>query len=498
MAEVAGFSTVALRWELAEAILGTLFVAIALTAIGASFIARPRRDPSSFWFGVVALLYGVRLLVRSELIALATGWPDTLFAHVAGFVTYSILVPVGRFVETLVGRGWQQSIRRTWQLTCVYAAAAMLTDIVRGEPQSTMWLNAPVVLLTLVVQVPQVLARVRGSRWSIQARAVMTTLLLFTAVVIYETVAPRGLAGGYDAEPIAMLLFTSALGWFVLTRASEQSLAYAAVSRELDLASDIQRSLLPQRMPDVPGLRIEGIYLPMSAVAGDFYDVTTLSDGRIGVIVADVSGHGVPAALVASMVKLAFAVESERYHRPGEILGGINRALTGKFERAYVTAVCAVIDRIRDRIEYAAAGHPPALLRRAGGHVEPLEERGVALTMFPDAVYGTAEVSFHAGDRLLLFTDGLLEASRKRDGEFFGDAELARIVAGLPDSMRLADHVMRAHRDWIGATASLSDDVTVVVVESVDARATEARHGRTQYRAAPPTRSDRGDGSPRP
>jgi serine phosphatase RsbU (regulator of sigma subunit) len=287
-------------------------------------------------------------------------------------------------------------------------------------------------------------------------------------VAIYGTVSERGLFGTeFDIEPLAMLLFTAALGWFVLTRAREQAYTLVALSRELQVARDIQQSLLPRQMPAASGLRIRGSFLPMSAVAGDFYDVTMQDDGGVVVIVADVSGHGVPAALVASMVKVAFAAEVERYDRPGDILAGINRALTGKFERAYVTACCVAIDESRHTIAYAAAGHPPPLLRRHDGRIERLEEGGIALALLPVAGYTTAEVPFRAGDRLLLFTDGLLEATRGDDGDFFGDAELARVVSGMPPSADLSERVLDAHRAWIGNGASLSDDVTLVVVERV-------------------------------
>ncbi len=458
----------ALPRELAEAIVGALFVAIGVTAGAAAVSARPRRELTPLWFGVFCLLYGVRLLARSSLVWAAAGWPEPLFHYAEAFVTYTILVPAGLFVETLVGRGWHQLVRRTWQLTCVYAGAAIVNDITQGRPEASIGLNLPVMLATLTIVVPHVIWYGRGRRWSTEVRAVAVTLAVFTLVSIYETVSDRGVFGGiFDAEPLAMLLFTAALAWFVLRRAREQAYAYVALSRELQLARDIQQSLLPRRMPPADGLRIDGAYLPMSAVAGDFYDVTVQPDGRVVVIVADVSGHGVPAALVASMVKVAFAAEVERYERPGDMLGGINRALTGKFERAYVTACCVVIDRPRGTVGYAAAGHPPPLLRRRDGRIERLDAGGVALALLPVAGYGTAEVPFEEGDRLLLFTDGLLEATRGERDEFFGDEELARVVAGLPPSADTSATVLAAHRAWIGSGTPLSDDVTLVVVERI-------------------------------
>src|SRR4029078_7323477 len=105
-------------------------------------------------------------------------------------------------------------------------------------------------------------------------------------------------------------------GVCVLPRARQQEFVSAALSRARELARSIQQSLLPQRMPDVPGLRMAGAYLPMTAVAGDLYEILPLPGARILVVVADVSGHGVPAALVASMLKVAVAAEADRYDRP--------------------------------------------------------------------------------------------------------------------------------------------------------------------------------------
>ncbi len=451
--------------DLVGAILGALFVAIGLAAAAAALSARPRRVRAGLWFGVFCLLYGIRLEARSGLIQSLTQWPETSLQYANAFLTYAMLVPAGLFVEALVGPGRHQLVRRMWQATCVYAPAAMVNDLVR-EPYASMWLNPPVLILTLFIQAGHLLARARAGRWTIQIRAVAAAAGIFTAVAVYETVSLRPLFGrGIDAEPFAMLLFTSALGWFVLTRARQQAYAFVALSRELQLAREIQQSLLPREMPNVPGVRIQGSYLPMSAVAGDFYDVAVLGDGRIVVIVADVSGHGIPAALVASMVKVAFAAESERYDRPGDILGGINRALTGKFERAYVTACCIVVDRPRTAIAYAAAGHPPALLRRHDGRIERLTEGGMVLTLLPVAAYETVVVPFEPGDRLLIYTDGLLEATRGDGDEFFGDAELGRVVAALPPSADMSEVVLSAYHRWIGDGTPLSDDVTLVVVE---------------------------------
>ena len=207
----------------------------------------------------------------------------------------------------------------------------------------------------------------------------------------------------------------------------------------------------------------------MAEVAGDLFDFVITPSGQLGVLVADVSGHGVPAAIVASMVKIALAVQEGEISDPGLVLTRMNRALCGRFELAYVTAVFALIDPAAGTLTYASAGHPSPLLRRAGGALESLDERGIVLGFLPDEAYTSAVVrDLAAGDRVVFYTDGITEAVRP-DGEFFGDREFQQQLAGgsaQPAGPFMAALVDAARR-WVGM--DFNDDVTVVVVDRVRA-----------------------------
>jgi serine phosphatase RsbU (regulator of sigma subunit) len=205
----------------------------------------------------------------------------------------------------------------------------------------------------------------------------------------------------------------------------------------------------------------------MTEVAGDLYDFVTTPAGQLGILVADVSGHGVPAAIVASMVKIALAVQEGEIADPGTVLARMNRALYGRFERAYVTAVFALIDPAARTVTYASAGHPSPLLRRGDGRIESLDERGIVLGFLPEVDYTSTLVrDLAAGDRVIFYTDGITEAARG-DGEFFGDREFQRILtAGAgPAPDQCITTLVEAARRWVGA--DFADDVTVVVVDWV-------------------------------
>jgi serine phosphatase RsbU (regulator of sigma subunit) len=243
----------------------------------------------------------------------------------------------------------------------------------------------------------------------------------------------------------------------------------AVVGRELETARRIQQSILPKASPSVRGLSVATHYDSMTEVAGDLFDFVVTPSGQLGVLVADVSGHGVPAAIVASMVKIALAVQEGEIADPGAVLTRMNRALCGRFELAYVTAVFALIDPVARTLTYASAGHPSPLVRRADGRLESLDERGLVLGFLPDARYASAVVrDIAVGDRVVFYTDGITEAARS-DGEFFGDREFQRLLAAsrAQSAEPFMAALVEAARRWVGA--DFSDDVTVVLVDWIPA-----------------------------
>lgn len=451
--------------ELAEAIVGSLILALGLVSI--AFGVLPSRDRAPLWFGLFAALYGIRLVGDSELVRGLFGVAASFWQYLDAFITYVILTPGGRFLESAIGPGWHGALRRTWQALAVYAVLAIANDLWRGEPGATLWMNAPAVVAAGGIGVAHMIGHWRRRRWSREGLFVVAGGLGFAVVAFYETLSGGGMLGeDIELEPLAMLIFLASLGFFVGGRLVAGERRLVAVSRELDLARQIQRSILPGANPVVPGLRVAARHLPMTDIAGDFYDFETTRPGCLGFIVADVSGHGIPAALIASMVKVAFAAEAARLEVPGLVLQNMNRTLCGKFERAYVTACCGLFTESGRRVAYSLAGHPAPLVRRAGGRLERLDQGGQPLAFDPEVAYPTAAVALDPGDRLLFFTDGLLEAPNLKE-EFFGDKRLEQAIAeGVPlTAEEFAERLVVELRRWIGPGVPLHDDVTIVVVD---------------------------------
>ena len=180
---------------------------------------------------------------------------------------------------------------------------------------------------------------------------------------------------------------------------------------------------------------------------------------------ADVSGHGIPAALIASMVKIAFAAQRPHADGPAAVLTGMNEALSGQLGGQYVTAAFLFIDRAAGLMRYAAAGHPPLLRWSAGQHrTQRLEENGLPLGLMDGVRYQQLECPVEPGDRFVLYTDGLVEAANA-EGEFFGleRVEAAAAAGAGLSAERLANKLLDEMTAWAGPTAG--DDLTLVVVD---------------------------------
>jgi sigma-B regulation protein RsbU (phosphoserine phosphatase) len=154
-------------------------------------------------------------------------------------------------------------------------------------------------------------------------------------------------------------------------------------------------------------------------VAGDFYDFIIVHEKHLGILVADVSGHGLPAALIASMLKVAFAAQSPHAFDPARVLAGLNESLCGKFKQHFVTAAYVFVDMEKNSIRYAGAGHPPPLLWRASTcTASEVLENGVLLGLLPSATYSFVEILLDPGDKAVLYTAGILECRSPSEQEF--------------------------------------------------------------------------------
>jgi sigma-B regulation protein RsbU (phosphoserine phosphatase) len=264
---------------------------------------------------------------------------------------------------------------------------------------------------------------------------------------------------------LAFAVFLLSFGYIAvqIILASERRLL--AIEDELKVARELQFSILPAAVPEIPSLQIAVAYRPMTDVAGDFYEFIPVDEKRVGFLVADVTRHGVPTALIASMIKVGMQSAVICAHEPREVLRGLNRVLYGPLCNQLASAAYLWLDTGNHKALYSAAGHPP-LLRWREGVLEGIESNGLLLGIIPEADYPVCDLSIHSGDRFLLYTDGVIEPQNSR-GNCFGDRKLEQVVRdnqSRPPS-ELSEQLLSEIRLWQSASVAQQDDITLIVID---------------------------------
>ena len=318
------------------------------------------------------------------------------------------------------------------------------------------------VLLTVAV-VPKLAHRFLVTPYS---KVLLVGTLLFAVEALYTNVSrPLGYQSStiWDSLGFAALLFS--FGYVALQMVFESERRLLSIENELAIAREIQTSILPSGSPEIKNLRITAAYHPMTAVAGDFYDFIPVDQHRVGVLVADVSGHGVPAALIAAMMKMAVQSIVPCVHSPRDVLQGLNRMLSGRAPDQFVTAAYLYIDTENYKARYSAAGHPPLLLSRAGT-LNRIESNGLVFGVTGQPDYPVRDILICPGDRLLLYTDGVIEPENAK-GKPFGDSKLEQVVLGAQkcSPSELTERLLTEIRAWQPASMAQLDDITLVVIE---------------------------------
>lgn len=439
--------------------LGAAFITVAIVSAAVCLIRR-RLDPLLANLALFAYLYGQRLRLDSAIIHL--GAPhNLLLSRLRIAILYLVPIPAFGFFEAagFIGRRGK---------FIVYAASAIFVGLIVGAlifGQKHVFddINASVVIVSLLAILIQSFRHSTKEQKEEErdATVLRAGLLCFVAGALCDNIVgffqppPR-------VEPYGFALFLAALGYVAARRASMRDQELVEIQNELNLARNIQLSILPANFPDSAAFRVAARYLPMTSVAGDFYDFIVADDHQAGLLIADVSGHGVPAALIASMVKMAATSQRANASDPQKLLTGMNAALCGNTQDQFVTAAYVYLDAEKRELRYSAAGHPPMLMLR-DGQITEIAENGFVLAVLETTEFSNATHSLQPGDRLVLYTDGLLEAINDT-GQLFGEERLhdaLRSTAELNPS-DAADHILATIQNW---ARSQDDDLTILVCD---------------------------------
>lgn len=263
-------------------------------------------------------------------------------------------------------------------------------------------------------------------------------------------------------------LFGRATGNLALSR--ELQAANVELDREARVIADIQRSLLPEKLPEIRGLSLAASYQTSRNAGGDYYDFFELEGGKLGMLIADVSGHGTPAAVLMAILHAIAHLHSGPPASPDHFLRFVNRHLCERYTRdsgTFVTGFYAIYDPATRELVYSSAGHNPPRLRvsfeDADGPVLSLDQaQGLPMGVLADAEYGIARVRLDPGDALVLYTDGITEA-KNRASQMFDTPRLDRVIARRHlDAPALLNAILSAVAEFADGEPP-GDDRTVLV-----------------------------------
>ena len=466
-------STSELRWEVTAIALGVVLLTFGLTGL-VLYSSRPKTgDRSLLFFSLFAFLYAIRLIFRQNLLQALVPTPVKFWNYCDLVIDNFIALPLTLFLIEIVQSRWKAALRWLLVFQIIFATTRFLSQLfkVGQRPMEAAYHVVIAGYCVLLFLYPFLSAR-RGQSFPRELKAVYAGLAVFAGFVVHTDLIDVGLIRGRNVEPIGFLVLVGCLGYVAALRTYSNEQRLLSIQKELEIARQIQSSILPREVPHLAGLEIAARYVPMAAVAGDFYDFIVLDESRVGVFVADVTGHGVPAALIASMLKSALVAQSVHAADPGEVLSGLNHGLCGKFQAHFVTASYLFVDAEKQLLRYAAAGHPPLLLRSSDRGKQTgfreIESNGLLLGVLAGATYPPVELPFRPGDRCILYTDGILEAKNPMQEEFgvsrlLSFAEAQSNLAATALVAALLTELGRWSRRDNGH--SQEDDITVIALD---------------------------------
>lgn len=459
-----------LRGELIDIVTGTVFLSVGVTACAIAGIRWRRGARVLLWWGIWSAIDGLQALGQAPV--LVTALPRAVrpaVPYVSTAVMYLVLVSaLLAWRELSVGK-----LRTLVQAEIVMAAAIAVagigTFVFGGRADKWISYNNLLALLALLTVLAATLLPQLSKYLVIpNHRVLVAGTLIFSLQALYTNlmgVLRRPVLPLVGSLGFGVLLFS--LGWVALESVFTNERRLLAIETELETARQIQTSILPARVPEIENLRIAAAYRPMTAVAGDFYEFLRGDDHQLGILVADVSGHGIPAALISSMIKVAMQSVVSVAHDPAQVLGGLNRILSNELRGQLTSAAYLWIDAEAHIARYSAAGHPPLLCwKGASGELLRVESNGLLFGVAGDCEYPVKTLAVKRGDRFLIYTDGLTEPENAR-GEPFGDRRLEEVVGEnrAQPASELTTQLLCELRKWQPASTSQQDDITIIVAD---------------------------------
>jgi serine phosphatase RsbU (regulator of sigma subunit) len=458
-----------------QMLFGIFYGIMIVMAVYNLFIFFFTRDSNYFYYVFYIIAY---TLVQVSYNGLAneylwgdyTWWANRSIPFFVGLSTLCILQFTRSFLDT---RANTPQLNRLVYILIIVAAITMILALGPSYQLSMQVALSLMLAEAFLIFIIVLLCLVKGYRparyflaaWSLFLFGIASIALKTLGLVPDHFMTNYGIQIGSSLETI--LLSIALADRINILR--EENHELHEIHKNLEIARKIQDSILPHEIPSSPEISIGIIYEPMEFMAGDFYDFNQLEENKIGVLIADVSGHGIGAALICAMLKVAFSNQVSRFSEPDKVVSGIHDVLDSRVGDQFITLTYCVIDFEKMTLTAANAGHHSVIVYRPStGAIYEIQAHGRVISVLGSRNLSVENFNLVYGDRVVLFTDGLIEC-RNSSGDMFGIEKLQNTVkdSGMQYPDFFLNSLKKALYTWRGSD-KLEDDLTVITIDIVD------------------------------
>jgi sigma-B regulation protein RsbU (phosphoserine phosphatase) len=455
-------------------ITGTSFLMFGMVAFVVAAIRRRASGVRAIvLLGIWTIIYGSQAFnYNSLLLALEPHWLVVGAHYMRAATTYLTLV-AGLVTFRELSLGFLRKVLGAMAIGAgVIAVLGFGKFVVTHEEYWLLTYNEILATVSLLFWLPFLISPKFARKYSVlRDRGVLLVGYAIFALeaLIANFVRPFGYQSSRVFDDLGFGAFILAIGYVAMKGVYASERRLSAIENELAIARQLQFSILPTTTPDIRSLRIAAVYEPMTAVAGDFYEFLPIDDYRAGFLIADVSGHGVPAALIASMINVAAQSVITDAADPSTLLTRLEGMLSGQLRGQFISVAYLYIDAEIRVARYSAAGHPPLLFWCAACNaIARIESNGPLFGAPCEPVFPTREIPFAAGDRFLLYTDGFSEPENTA-GEPFVHGRVAQILYDNPSraAAELSCLFLNEIRAWVPPGTQQQDDITFLLIDVI-------------------------------
>lgn len=447
----------------------TLFVVAALFIVLiyhlGLFVINRTYHPN-LYFALFCAIIAIRVLLTDEklFVKLIPFLPWEIYLRLEYLTIMFGMVTFAHFVNELFQKKLNTIILKSIDIYFGFFAIFVLVVPVMYVSYSLIYINIALILSGLYM----LIVMIRGTNYnSPNSLFYIFGVIFLFFTLIHDILFAQQLINSVYLLEIGLLIFVFTQSLVALEESIKIQNRLVTINSELEIARKIQKTILPEVIPSTQKIRIEACYIPMDEIGGDFYHFYELDDNKVGALIADVTGHGIPASLIASTVNIAFSLQRNHASNPAEVMANMNSILYGKTGGQPITALYAYIDSSDMIVKFSRAGHPlPLILQSDTKKVKEINVPGKILGVFNVIKTDVVECKINIHDRIILYTDGIVEI-RNMKNEIFG---LDRFISYIEKFYYLnpeefIDIIIDALIQWAGDKNRITDDITLVIID---------------------------------